>query len=275
MGNANGHVSDRRKSLSGGAPSAQVSIISNEFNPHSAHNANVGSPVIQPLGAVRIFFMVWRTMYCNFYAYLHFSTIPKCFVILQIGPVDITKGTNGGNSKSPSKILATGSAFSKTVLGFRPRATTADSGSYNRPRPRATTVSHGSSDGSNSRGSNHYICFLERKVMLSFLKPYYHLQLYHFCILQLNMQDLGNMHQWMGIMLARPICLHRNIRSNHIRWMLQRLLLLHLAKKKRGLPKSYRLFSSTMGMEKKFSYVVRVGLLSKKSTQWDIESKTC
>jgi len=119
MGNANGHVSDRRKSLSGGAPSAQVSIISNEFNPHSAHNANVGSPVIQPLGA--------------------------------IGPVDITKGTNGGNSKSPSKILATGSAFSKTVLGFRPRATTADSGSYNRPRPRATTVSHGSSDGSNSR----------------------------------------------------------------------------------------------------------------------------
>ena len=80
------------------------------------------------------------------------------------------------------------------------------------------------------------------------------------------MQDLGNMHQWMGIMLARPICLHRNIRSNHIKWMLQRLPLLRLAKKKRGLPKSYQPFSSTMGMEKKFSYVVRVGLLSKKST---------
>ena len=65
MGNANGHVSDRRKSLSGGAPSAQVSIISNEFNPHSAHNANVGSPVIQPLGAVRIFSIVCRTKYCK------------------------------------------------------------------------------------------------------------------------------------------------------------------------------------------------------------------
>ena len=65
MGNANGHVSDRRKSLSGGAPSAQVSIISNEFNPHSAHNANVGSPVIQPLGAVRIFFIVCQRIYCK------------------------------------------------------------------------------------------------------------------------------------------------------------------------------------------------------------------
>ena len=83
MGNANGHVSDRRKSLSGGAPSAQVSIISNEFNPHSAHNANVGSPVIQPLGAVRIFVIVCRTIYCkSFHACFHLSTIPKSFVIL-------------------------------------------------------------------------------------------------------------------------------------------------------------------------------------------------
>ena len=64
--------------------------------------------------------------------------------------MDITKGTSGNNGKSPSKILVTGSAFSKTVLGFRPRATTADSGSYNRPRPRATTVSHGTSNGASS-----------------------------------------------------------------------------------------------------------------------------
>ena len=87
--------------------------------------------------------------------------------------------------------------------------------------------------------------------------PYQHLQLYFFCILQLSMQDLGNMHLWTGIMLARPICLHRNIRfPMHIRWMLPRLLLLHLVKKKRELPKNYQLFSSTMVMEKKFSYVV-------------------
>ena len=55
MGNANGHVSDRRKSLSGGAaPHATSNIITNtEVNPHSAHNANVGSPVTHPLGTVR------------------------------------------------------------------------------------------------------------------------------------------------------------------------------------------------------------------------------
>jgi len=120
MGNANGHVSDRRKSLSGGgAPHVPSNIITNnEINPHSAHNANVGSPVTHPLGS--------------------------------IGPVDITKGTSNNNGKSPNKVSASGSAFSKTILGFRPRATTADSGSYNRPRPRATTVSHGSSNGNSS-----------------------------------------------------------------------------------------------------------------------------
>ena len=52
MGNANGHVSDRRKSLSGGAPNSPSPIITNDINPHSAHNANVGSAVPQPLGAV-------------------------------------------------------------------------------------------------------------------------------------------------------------------------------------------------------------------------------
>ena len=74
------------------------------------------------------------------------------FYIFQIGPVDITKGTSNNNGKSPNKVSASGSAFSKTILGFRPRATTADSGSYNRPRPRATTVSHGSSNGNSSVG---------------------------------------------------------------------------------------------------------------------------
>lgn len=66
--------------------------------------------------------------------------------------MDITKGTSNNNGKSPSKVSTSGSAFSKTILGFRPRATTADSGSYSRPRPRATTVSHGTSNGNSSVG---------------------------------------------------------------------------------------------------------------------------
>ena len=86
MGNANGHVSDRRKSLSGGAPSAQVSIISNEFNPHSAHNANVGSPVIQPLGAVRIFSIVCRTKYCNMliFVFRQFQNVSLSYRLAQL-----------------------------------------------------------------------------------------------------------------------------------------------------------------------------------------------
>ena len=60
MGNANGHVSDRRKSLSGGgAPHVPSNIITNtEVNPHSAHNANVGSPVTHPLGTVRSVYII-------------------------------------------------------------------------------------------------------------------------------------------------------------------------------------------------------------------------
>ena len=55
MGNANGHVSDRRKSLSGsigGSSSATSSVPSNDTNPYSAHNANVGTAIHQPLGNV-------------------------------------------------------------------------------------------------------------------------------------------------------------------------------------------------------------------------------
>ena len=53
MGNANGHVSDRRKSLSGGGAPFTPSNVINEINPHSAHNANIGSPVNHPLNTVR------------------------------------------------------------------------------------------------------------------------------------------------------------------------------------------------------------------------------
>ena len=54
MGNVNGHVSDRRKSLSGGAPNSPSPIITNDINPHSAHNANVQSSVLQSLGVVSL-----------------------------------------------------------------------------------------------------------------------------------------------------------------------------------------------------------------------------
>ena len=57
MGNANGHVSDRRKSLSGGgAPHLPSNVATNiDINPHSAHNANVGSPVTNSYGTVSNF----------------------------------------------------------------------------------------------------------------------------------------------------------------------------------------------------------------------------
>ena len=54
MGNANGHVSDRRKSLSGsigGSSIAPSSLTSNDTNPYSAHNANA-NVAHQPLGNV-------------------------------------------------------------------------------------------------------------------------------------------------------------------------------------------------------------------------------
>merc|ERR1719412_1561660 len=119
MGNANGHIErGQRNSGGGGAGYVSSSLMTGDINPHIAHrDACLTSPIYQPGGGT-------------------------------VGPVDITKGTSPSTGKSPSKILTSGSAFSKTVRGFRPRALTADSDSYNRPRPRAVTVSHGPSNGS-------------------------------------------------------------------------------------------------------------------------------
>ena len=57
MGNANGHVAERRKSNSGGGsgtPAYVPSPLTGDFNPHSAHRDGIlAPPVLQQGGTVR------------------------------------------------------------------------------------------------------------------------------------------------------------------------------------------------------------------------------
>jgi len=134
MGNANSHVNERRKSTSGDAAAYR----------HSA-NAATASAAASPSASLahhqhsernRRFSGGHATTYAPPSAENRNSGGGGT-----IGPVDITKPS--GTGKSPNKLLSTaGSALSRTVRGFRPRAGTSD-GTGSRPRARANTVSSG------------------------------------------------------------------------------------------------------------------------------------